>query len=439
MSPRVLVVWVASALLACGTTTPQRVPLPENCGNKTDDDGDGKVDCLDPDCFADPACTPVFERCDNGVDDTGDGLVDCADPSCEGHSCGASCLCVAGRPVVGATGGGAATGGGGVATGGGTGAGGGTATGGGAGGKLETLCHDGLDNDGDGLTDCADPDCVGAGVEICDDGIDNTCDRAIDCGDPRCSGSAQCANLRDGSPCLLDGQCAGNTCLAEATSGAPNGSCSNAVSCDLAGAGCNGGHCLTTSDPGFNRCFAPCTGSGLGSSGRCRAGYACLDPDSDLSNDNNGCVVSCTTDSECAGQGTGYGCNAWSKTCTNKDHGLGRYGAACTTASQCETNRCLTGANWPGGYCAGRCRGDLKDCAAGGWCGFDPKYGDNVSVCFQQCAGTQTSTCRDQDNYSCLPVSQGSTTKVCVCLVSTSICLNNADCCSNSCTFYTCD
>jgi hypothetical protein len=49
----------------------------ENCTNGVDDDGDGLVDSLDPDCAPPPA-----EICDNGIDDDNDGLADAADPDC---------------------------------------------------------------------------------------------------------------------------------------------------------------------------------------------------------------------------------------------------------------------------------------------------------------------------------------------------------------------
>ena len=49
----------------------------ENCANGIDDDGDGLVDALDPDC-----APPPTEICDNGIDDDGDNLVDRADPDC---------------------------------------------------------------------------------------------------------------------------------------------------------------------------------------------------------------------------------------------------------------------------------------------------------------------------------------------------------------------
>jgi hypothetical protein len=57
----------------------------------------------------------------------------------------------------------------------------------------ELECDDGIDNDGDGATDCDDADCsgfpgCGGGVpsEICDDGIDNDGDGATDCDDDDC-------------------------------------------------------------------------------------------------------------------------------------------------------------------------------------------------------------------------------------------------------------
>ena len=55
-------------------------PDPEICDNQIDDNGDGLVDCADPECADFTACQA--EVCDNQIDDNGDGLVDCADPEC---------------------------------------------------------------------------------------------------------------------------------------------------------------------------------------------------------------------------------------------------------------------------------------------------------------------------------------------------------------------
>lgn len=53
--------------------------FPEICNNGIDDDGDGLVDCDDPDCTLNEDCGEI---CDNGIDDDGDGLIDGDDPQC---------------------------------------------------------------------------------------------------------------------------------------------------------------------------------------------------------------------------------------------------------------------------------------------------------------------------------------------------------------------
>jgi len=56
---------------------------------------------------------------------------------------------------------------------------------------IESICDDGIDNDGDGFVDCDDQDCYETAtcnptVEICDDGIDNDGDGFVDCDDVDC-------------------------------------------------------------------------------------------------------------------------------------------------------------------------------------------------------------------------------------------------------------
>ena len=59
-------------------------------------------------------------------------------------------------------------------------------------------CFDRVDNDGDGLTDCADPDCTAEpgccmGVpEVCNNLRDDDCDRLVDCADPNCTTTPFC-------------------------------------------------------------------------------------------------------------------------------------------------------------------------------------------------------------------------------------------------------
>lgn len=341
-------------------------------------------------------------NCANNLDDDGDNATDCDDGDCTGITCGMGCSCALNR-------------------------------------RVETNCSDNLDNDGDGQRDCADSDCVGAGTELCDDGVDNTCDRAIDCGDPKCIGNGACLAVNDGKPCLSSNQCASGRCLSEQLDGIPNGQCTNSAACNLTtNAGCNGGRCVTIA--GVPTCLAGCTGTGLGATGRCRAGFTCVDADSNLNNDNNTCRALCTSDSECSGSGAGYGCNPWSKLCQSRDRGLLRYGAACTTGTQCEGGVCMTGAEFPNGYCLGVCRGDTRNCGPNGFCSFDTSFGDNLGFCYQSCTGAgTTSTCRAADNYKCWPMFQGGPT-ACICIGVGGPCVigGNSDCCSGVCQFGTC-
>jgi len=57
------------------------------------------------------------------------------------------------------------------------------------------LCVDGVDNDEDGYTDCADPDCQSLSIcteTACDDGVDNEGDGLMDCLDPDCQSTSAC-------------------------------------------------------------------------------------------------------------------------------------------------------------------------------------------------------------------------------------------------------
>jgi len=99
-------------------------------------------------------------------------------------------------------------------------------------------CTSGADDDGDGLTDCGDPDCeevscgtpnlvcragacvcVGGATEIhCGDNFDDDCDGAIDCADPDCASSTRCmaeSNCSNGSDDDNDGytDCADPGCV----------------------------------------------------------------------------------------------------------------------------------------------------------------------------------------------------------------------------------
>jgi PKD repeat protein len=67
-------------------------------------------------------------------------------------------------------------------------------------------CADGVDNDCDGLIDCADPDCSGepeCQFEICDNGLDDNSNGLTDCEDPQCHYTPECESM------LIPGSCNG--------------------------------------------------------------------------------------------------------------------------------------------------------------------------------------------------------------------------------------
>ena len=89
-----------------------------NCMDGLDDDGDGPIDCADPDCLVGPTppCEVPEATCDDMIDNDGDGATDCADADCNGVG---TCE------------------------------------------MPEATCDDALDNDADGDVDCDDADCGG--------------------------------------------------------------------------------------------------------------------------------------------------------------------------------------------------------------------------------------------------------------------------------------
>lgn len=153
-----------------------------NCADSLDNDGNGLVDCRDPGCTLPPGSTACCAgrsaesgaQCVDGIDNDCDGTADCFDPACADYRF---------RPA-------------GVAQ----------ELGCSAGGARENMyeadwptldstdsCEDGLDNDGNGRTDCADLSCTrssAACVRVpegyCADGLDNDSDGNADCDDPDC-------------------------------------------------------------------------------------------------------------------------------------------------------------------------------------------------------------------------------------------------------------
>ncbi|MFH1054575.1 MAG: hypothetical protein V1744_00615 [Candidatus Altiarchaeota archaeon] len=156
------------------------------CDNTIDDDADagegwpGGTDCTDEDCFQKFGfCGPCpdfesyrWDSCLNGLDDdydyvTGGSEVDCNDQACIGEFGGmGSQKCE----------------------------------------EVEVSCDDGVDNDGNGKMDCADPNCYGrigpgeavcalkeSSASLCTDNVDNDADAVVDCTDPDCWGIGGCS------------------------------------------------------------------------------------------------------------------------------------------------------------------------------------------------------------------------------------------------------
>jgi hypothetical protein len=141
------------------------------CDDGLDDDGDGRVDCADPDCAGFLVCqSDGVEICDNGLDDDEDGKTDCRDNDCAGAS-----ACTK---------------------------------------SLDEDCANGVDDDNDGRVDCMDPDCAHCPHcrpqdEICDNGQDDDEDGKTDCEDEQdcrqhiaCRPQNSCCHTHDTPGCF---------------------------------------------------------------------------------------------------------------------------------------------------------------------------------------------------------------------------------------------
>ncbi len=242
-----------SVCIPSGSPAPTYQAVESICDDGGDNDCDGLANCADPDCYQTPhacrntgkpaatnwqcnsnplqagcnVCTgdgapeAVETSCGDGRDNDCDGLVDCVDPDCISQQCNAFGMTCASPAAAG-----------------------GCKVCGGVANKLETSCTDGLDNNCDGLVDCEDTvrcpantacdpsitaltcgtgptagTCAcsgGSGPElICSDGKDNNCSGLIDCADPTCNG-VTCR-------LALNGGTSGTQCVAGACACSGNG------------------------------------------------------------------------------------------------------------------------------------------------------------------------------------------------------------------------
>ncbi|MDP1829431.1 MAG: MopE-related protein [Archangium sp.] len=217
------------------------VSTTEICSDGVDNTCDSVVDCAQTTCSGQTCgtngkkcvgtmCSCVVDGgtsqpsellCDDARDNDCDGLVDCGDTSCAGRACATGktcqqnvCTCLTDGGVPQAT---------------------------------ESLCTDGTDNDCDGLTDCADPNCTVActPVELCSDGLDNDGDTLVDCLDPNCSHKA----CNTSSPSSV---CCGTSCTPLNTPG----------NCGQCGVVCASGSCTPSTESGRSSGRCTCTTDG---------------------------------------------------------------------------------------------------------------------------------------------------------------------------------
>jgi hypothetical protein len=258
----------------------------ELCGNGLDDDGDGKKDCLDDDCAADPLCVtdPILEHCANGLDDDGDGDTDCDDNDCLTNP-----HCV------------------------------------------EVFCSDGVSNDDDGLVDCEDPDCQGG--PACQP--NTTCQEArpIQCGAVLLDTTRGRPNSFSEYPCRQGGPYLGGErfyVFTNGTAGTQNlyvslqaftpSTAFIAVGLTGTASGCNAAVCLTSNTTGdFTSTFPLPTGhtaylvvdSVEAAGGLFKLTVHCTDTDVEIcgngEDDDGDYDVDCM-DPDCLGY---FGCNYW--------------------------------------------------------------------------------------------------------------------------------
>jgi hypothetical protein len=125
------------------------------------------------------------------------------------------------------------------------------------------ICGNGIDDDADGLTDCSDPDCA-CTEDNCGDGVDNDADGAVDCSDTDCTCTEVCGNGidddRDGLTDWSDSDCG---C-------APGAECCDGIDNDGDGGIDEGNVCEAVGEPcppgAFQACDCYC-----GVHRRCRA------------------------------------------------------------------------------------------------------------------------------------------------------------------------
>jgi hypothetical protein len=250
----------------------------------------------------------MTESCTNGVDDNCDNDADCEATSCSGQTCAGGGMCTGGVCVA----------------------------------LTESLCNDGVDNNNNGLIDCADPDCpVNA---LCSD--DNACtlgDRCVADGGCEKVGDFACMTPPAAQCWVMAGVCvpdAGATCQYTPMAG----SCNDGLACTT-GETCSSGTCGSgtpvpcTSPPGA--CFQT-TGTCQEPAGACS--YAPRPAGTGTCTDSNNCTINDT----CAGDG---GCAGTPVTCAPPTQ-CQNASTSCDTGGNClyppRTNQACDAGTGPG-------------------------------------------------------------------------------------------
>ncbi len=152
---------------------------------------------------------------------------------------------------------------------------------------------------------------------------------------------------------------------------------------------CGDGFCAEPGHPDGGYCSGLCLANEhCGSGGKCVRG---------LYGSSGVCRETCTRDSDCQNDATGWGCGH-DGVCVREANPLSNVGAPCTrktVSEDCGTGSCrttdLAGVRYPDGYCVGSCDED-DDCGPEGVC-------INSLTCFLRCDATRD--CRA--GYECAP------------------------------------
>ena len=270
----------------------------------------------------------------------------------------------------------------------------------------ETVCNDKKDDDGDGLTDCADPDCAGVGgcavpktETSCVDKVDNDKDGAVDCADNDCASNLACKNPLHETNCKdtvdedVDGKtdCADSDCTSDVacTGTAVESNCGDGVDNDKDG----------STDCSDNDCaiHPPCAPTGETN---------CTDKIDEDKDGKTDCADSdCAANLACA---VAKETNCTDKVDNDKDGFVDCKDLDCADdvacATKCSHDICTTG-DYLSKSCdpcvTAVCKADSVCCSASVGVWDDVCVSEVGSICGQQCPGTVETKCSDgKDNDS---------------------------------------